>query len=930
MKYRIHRSIRPALVFYISVGFCLLCSSLAAVGSPEDEVLPADALEDVDLGSKVLGLLWKGIRGAAPLRSVHENGNVFTWSEAGVRWARRDQLSRKLQFVSFSPDGERVLYLSGSGRLFLGDLNRSSEALSIEIEIEPKGEVSSIGLGSGSVVVFGTSSGKVCSWVEKAQPVGGAKGATTCRALHSAPVTAIALASNGAVASFSSLEAVFISAESGEAESLGRLEKPTTVKIAEFSPGGQGVLTGDHEGNIRYWDLTKGKEISSRLLGKDTGLHGSAVLSLDIDPSGKRAVTGDQNGRIVLWSLKSGKGLELPFGLQQRAIEDLAFSPDGARVAAGTSAGSIRVLDTNAGEIHQVFSSYGNRATALALSAEGNLLAIAAPENQIALWDLSNRSLIRMYRLSSVSDPNSVPSEITALAVEKGNGSISVAAGFNNPLEEIQLLRFPEGDPAKLPSIRLFSTKKITVGALQLDLERSCIYVGSEGSYEKDTGVSGLLRKVCFASDDQGSTTEVSRRTEKSLVSMALSARGDRIVVGLAGGQLGFFSADSLSPLPRAGASVQGTPSALAWTDRTSGYYSSRSRANQAVDLLTWRMGRASAPSKRSRQVLKSPRALAALSRDGMKAAWSSGDDGIVRVDFRGKEGAFNHSQELAWNSQGRWINCRRGAGGGAQASCRRFDDGALLPMANRLSQRAQLSVEFQKSPPSEIDAGENLPVYVTVENRSNSSIIGLRLRKSSKDRSRMIRFVASEGLVRLEPGEKATLQGSLIGGWSTRPRSSSAARLELAHETGAPVGLNPFRLKLQAPVPRVSRPRVGWMFEKLKINVKNIGDLRLPESTVYVSLPEPSTSPAAEQIRSLNPGERLVLDKAPEGVGVFGTGVCQVEIQGHDHPNQNWIKAVKIRRHWLGDAFILIIIFSIMITFLALSRLVAASNDSR
>ena len=207
-----------------------------------------------------------------------------------------------------------------------------------------------------------------------------------------------------------------------------------------FSPDGGALATGGTDGIIRIWAIPEG-ELADSLVGHD-GVTWSTdgVYSLDYHPDGRTLLSGGSDRTVRLWDLISGEQIAQFGGDRYGSIHAVSFTGDGRRfMAAGL--GSVRVWDS---ETHQLLGESGeydgwggaclcaedrlvafpsgaevirvhdtdqlttahvfdwpssqprhtDRITALALSADGRLLASGALDRTVRIWDVRSETQI--------------------------------------------------------------------------------------------------------------------------------------------------------------------------------------------------------------------------------------------------------------------------------------------------------------------------------------------------------------------------------------------------------------------------------------------------------------------------------------------------------------------------------------------------------
>jgi len=106
-----------------------------------------------------------------------------------------------------------------------------------------------------------------------------------------------------------------------------RLRHWGRVGSLAYMPDGKGVVSGSHDGTVRFWDPLTGRE--QRVFG-----HPGPVRSIAVSQDAKWLATrylGQNDGiRIVLWDLATGKEIWRTGG-----CSPLAFSPDGKKFGNG-------------------------------------------------------------------------------------------------------------------------------------------------------------------------------------------------------------------------------------------------------------------------------------------------------------------------------------------------------------------------------------------------------------------------------------------------------------------------------------------------------------------------------------------------------------------------------------------------------------------
>jgi eukaryotic-like serine/threonine-protein kinase len=172
---------------------------------------------------------------------------------------------------------------------------------------------------------------------------------------------------------------------------LGRASAPDrayaeAVTGVAFSPGGERLASVTLQG-VAVWDARTGRKLHTFPAPVLSGgpvlvSHGRVAYS----PDGKRLAVGGQGELALLCDATTGRPLLTlgPARIAGVGPQALAFSPDGARLAASRSDG-VRVWDTTAGRL--LLTLPGAAAAVLAYSPDGKQLATCGADRTIKLWN---------------------------------------------------------------------------------------------------------------------------------------------------------------------------------------------------------------------------------------------------------------------------------------------------------------------------------------------------------------------------------------------------------------------------------------------------------------------------------------------------------------------------------------------------------------
>jgi WD40 repeat protein/transcriptional regulator with XRE-family HTH domain len=134
--------------------------------------------------------------------------------------------------------------------------------------------------------------------------------------------------------------------------------------------------------------------------------HGTKVLSAAYSPDGARLATIGDDGTVILWDTTTGEELLRLQGTTEPnefvTTKRVAYSPDGKLLIA-TNKNQVKIYDPVSGNLVKTLDGHQTDVTAIAISADGRLIASGALDGSAIIWDAdSGRSL---FQLSAHTDP---------------------------------------------------------------------------------------------------------------------------------------------------------------------------------------------------------------------------------------------------------------------------------------------------------------------------------------------------------------------------------------------------------------------------------------------------------------------------------------------------------------------------------------------
>jgi WD40 repeat protein len=151
--------------------------------------------------------------------------------------------------------------------------------------------------------------------------------------------------------------------------------------------------TGSEGGGVFFWDSDTGEQIGETLQ-KD-----KAVYDLAFSPNGSLLATATNNGEIVIWDFESLEPIGAPLSGHEDIIYALEFNPDGTLLASAAVSDPVPLRIWALSQQPPISEVLGSddegpyNYDSLDFSPDGQMLAACSGDG-VTIWDVPNRSLI--------------------------------------------------------------------------------------------------------------------------------------------------------------------------------------------------------------------------------------------------------------------------------------------------------------------------------------------------------------------------------------------------------------------------------------------------------------------------------------------------------------------------------------------------------
>jgi WD40 repeat protein/predicted Ser/Thr protein kinase len=153
----------------------------------------------------------------------------------------------------------------------------------------------------------------------------------------------------------------------------------------------EGFIPNEQQINLQQ-EKTLYIKLKSPLLYTFTG-HKGGVRSVSFSPNGRKLASGSSDKTIKIWNVNTGR-LRYTLAGHTEEVASIAYSPDGRKLASGSYDNTIKVWNSRTGRLLYTLTGHEDWVNFVAFNPNGNILASASNDKTIKLWDVSRGELL--------------------------------------------------------------------------------------------------------------------------------------------------------------------------------------------------------------------------------------------------------------------------------------------------------------------------------------------------------------------------------------------------------------------------------------------------------------------------------------------------------------------------------------------------------
>jgi WD40 repeat protein len=140
---------------------------------------------------------------------------------------------------------------------------------------------------------------------------------------------------------------------------------------------------------VKVWDATRLDQKQEKAPREFRARVPGASLNVAFSPEGQRLATAGEKNTVKIWDVQVGRELRTLQG-HNGEVYTLAFSPDkdGRWIASAGEDSAVKIWDSHTGELVRTFRGHTGLVSSLAFSSDGRRLISGSRDSTVKVWDV--------------------------------------------------------------------------------------------------------------------------------------------------------------------------------------------------------------------------------------------------------------------------------------------------------------------------------------------------------------------------------------------------------------------------------------------------------------------------------------------------------------------------------------------------------------
>jgi len=159
--------------------------------------------------------------------------------------------------------------------------------------------------------------------------------------------------------------------------------------LVRYSPNDLYILSGDLYQNVQFWEFDSKQNFRS-LIG-----HTNTISGIEFSPDKTTMVTSSWDGKVKVWHVLTG--MLLAKFKSGSPVYSVIYGHVSNEIIAGDGNRTIRIWDTETGEIKSILKGHTSAVTDLKLTSNGKYLISRGANGEIKVWDFQTKIELYTY-----------------------------------------------------------------------------------------------------------------------------------------------------------------------------------------------------------------------------------------------------------------------------------------------------------------------------------------------------------------------------------------------------------------------------------------------------------------------------------------------------------------------------------------------------